>query len=79
MEIEYSKAALKAIERSNKRSLIRDKIAELAADPATLGPNVVRLEGRPEYRLRVQDWRIIFAISDDVLRVIEVGPRGSIY
>ncbi|MFO7538469.1 MAG: type II toxin-antitoxin system RelE/ParE family toxin [Chloroflexota bacterium] len=33
------------------------------------------------YRIRVGDWRIIYAIEDDRLLVliVTVGPRGSVY
>ncbi|MEP6786574.1 MAG: type II toxin-antitoxin system RelE/ParE family toxin [Sphingomonadales bacterium] len=79
MKVVYSKTAFKAIERSNKRALLREKIGELAADTSAQSANVIKLEGRPEFRLRVQDWRVIFTIEDDVLRIIDVGPRGSIY
>lgn len=84
MEIIYSRSALRALLRSDKRELIRQKIAELAADPEALGPNVIRpnvirLQGRPEFRLRVQNWRIIFRIEDRMLLIDDIGPRGSVY
>jgi mRNA interferase RelE/StbE len=79
VEVRFSKSALKALLRSDKRELIREKIEELAADPASLSANVKRLKARPEYRLRVQDWRIIFRMEDDVLWIDDVGPRASIY
>ncbi len=79
MEIRFSKSALKALLRSDKRELIREKIDELAAEPLALSVNVKNLKGRPERRLRVQDWRVIFRIEDDVLWIDEIGPRGSIY
>ncbi|MBX7237484.1 MAG: type II toxin-antitoxin system RelE/ParE family toxin [Caldilineales bacterium] len=33
------------------------------------------------YRLRVGDWRMIYAIEDDrlVVLVIEIAPRGGVY
>ena len=33
------------------------------------------------YRLRVGDWRLIYAIEDDqlVVLIIEVAPRGEAY
>jgi mRNA interferase RelE/StbE len=70
---------MRALLRSNKRALIRQKIDELAADPLSLSANVKRLHGRPEYRLRVQDWRIIFRIEDSILWVDDIAPRGSVY
>lgn len=79
MEVRYSKTAQKALLRSNKRMLIRQKIDELAADPSKLEANVVRLVGQPESRLRVQDWRVIFRIEGSVLWIDQIGPRGSIY
>lgn len=79
MEIHFSKTALRALLRSNKRMLIRQKIDELAADPLSLSANVKRLHGRSEYRLRVQDWRIIFRIEDSILWIDDVAPRGSVY
>ncbi|MFL6861559.1 MAG: type II toxin-antitoxin system RelE family toxin, partial [Allosphingosinicella sp.] len=63
----------------DKRALIRQRIGELAAEPLAPNANVRKLKGRPEFRLRVQDWRIIFRIEDDVLWIDDVGPRGSVY
>jgi mRNA interferase RelE/StbE len=79
VEIQFSKSALKALLRSDKRDLIREKIGELAADPEAVAANVRKLKGRPESRLRVQDWRIIFRIEEEVLWIDDIGPRGSIY
>ncbi|MFO1254364.1 MAG: addiction module toxin RelE [Sphingomonadaceae bacterium] len=79
MEVRYSKRALKALLRSNKRLLIERKINELAESGIVGNPNVTRLVGRDEYRLRVQDWRVIFCIDGSILAIEHVGPRGSIY
>ncbi|MDQ8756030.1 type II toxin-antitoxin system RelE/ParE family toxin [Sphingosinicella sp. LHD-64] len=79
MDIRFSKSAAKALVRSNKRTLIRQKIGELAADPGSMGANVKRLQGRVECRLRVQDWRVIFRIDNDVLWIDDIAPRGSVY
>ena len=79
MEIRFSKSAMKALVRSNKRELIRQKIGELADEPLSQSANVKRLQGRSEYRLRVQDWRIIFRVEGGVLWVDDIAPRGSAY
>jgi mRNA interferase RelE/StbE len=79
VNIRFSKSAMKALLRSDKRALLRQKIHELAEEPLSASANVKKLQGRPEYRLRVQDWRIIFRIEDDVLWIDDVEPRGSIY
>ncbi len=70
---------MRALIRSNKRQLIRQQIEELAAEPLSQSANVRRLQGRPEYRLRVQDWRIIFRIEGDMLWIDDIAPRGSAY
>jgi mRNA interferase RelE/StbE len=79
VEIRFSRSAARALLRSNKRVIIRQKIDELAMDPHALSANVIRLQGRPEYRLRVQDWRIIFRIEDSILWIDDIAPRGSAY
>lgn len=79
MKIGISKAASRALQRSNKRKLIAGKILELASEPDALAANVIKLQGRPGFRLRVQDWRIIFRIEDETLHIDEIEPRGSIY
>ena len=70
---------MRALLKSNKRLLIREKINELVAEPLSQKANVKRLQGRPEYRLRIQDWRIIFRIEEDILWVDDIAPRGSVY
>ncbi|MBP6031576.1 MAG: type II toxin-antitoxin system RelE/ParE family toxin [Sphingobium sp.] len=79
MQVCYSRSAMRALIRSNKRQLIRQQIEELAAEPLSQSANVRRLQGRPEYRLRVQDWRIIFRIEGDMLWIDDIAPRGSAY
>jgi mRNA interferase RelE/StbE len=79
VEVRFAKTALRAILRSNKSRLIREKIDLLANDPNSWSANVTRLQGRTEFRLRVQDWRIIFRIEDGILWIDDIGPRGSIY
>lgn len=79
MDIRFSRTAAKALLRCDKRDLVREKIAQLAAEPLALSANVKKLQGRPEYRLRVQDWRIIFRIEDNSLWIDDIAPRGAIY
>jgi mRNA interferase RelE/StbE len=79
VDVRFSRTAQRALLRSNKRVLIRQKIDELARDPLSLSTNIKKLQGRLEYRLRIQDWRIIFRIEDDVLWIDDVAPRGSAY
>jgi mRNA interferase RelE/StbE len=79
VEVRFSKSAMRALIRSDKRELIREKIEEMAADPLSQSANVKKLQGRPEYRLRVQDWRVIFRIDGGTLWIDDIGPRGSIY
>ncbi len=55
------------------------KIDELAADPAAQANNVSRLQGRPESRLRIGDFRVIFLQEGDDLIVVDIAPRGSVY
>lgn len=79
MRILISKAAGRSLRRSNKRLVLARKIEELASDPVSLAANIIKLHGRPEFRLRVQDWRIIYRIEGDTLHIDEIEPRGSIY
>ena len=79
LEIRYADEVLRTLRRLNKRDLIRRKIEELAANPESLRSNVTRLQGRPESRLRVQDWRVIFRIEDSILWIDQVLPRGAAY
>ena len=79
MEVRYSKQALKSLLRSNKRQLIERKINGLAESPFSANPNVRKLVGRDEYRLRVHDWRVIFCVDGSILAIEHIGPRGSVY
>lgn len=81
MLVAYRKSALRALLRmpASTAGLIRSKIEQYAADPASLANNVKRLQGRDGYRLRVGDYRVIFDQDGVVMDIVEIGPRGSIY
>ncbi len=77
----FSRSALKALKRMprNQSKLIRKKIDQLAADPASLAQNVAKLVGEPGERLRVGSWRVIFERHDDTLDIRNIRPRGGAY
>lgn len=58
---------------------IRAKIEQYAQDPASLANNIKKLRGREGLRLRIGDWRVIFNESREIIDVLVIGPRGSVY
>jgi mRNA interferase RelE/StbE len=79
VDIRFSKTAAKALLRCDKRDRIREKIAQLAAEPLALSANVKKRPGRPEARLREQDWRLLLRIDAGILWIDDIAPRGSVY
>lgn len=79
-QVSYSRAALRALRKMPKDSAerIMAKIDQYAADPKSQANNVKGLQGRDGIRLRVGDWRVIMRDAE-VLAVLEIGPRGSVY
>src|SRR3546814_21037125 len=77
VDIRFSRTAAKALLRCGKRALVREKIDQLSTEPLALSANVKKLQRRPEYRLRVQDWRIIFRLEGDILWIDDIPPRGA--
>ena len=78
--ISYSRSALKTLRKMPRDTAerIMGKVDQYAADPASQANNVKALQGRDGIRLRVGDWRVIMR-DGEVLAVLEIGPRGSIY
>ena len=64
---------------ANEAKRVRQKIEAYASNPASQVNNVVQLKGRDGFRLRVGDWRVIFDKQGNVMAILAIGPRGSIY
>lgn len=87
MKISISKDANRILSRMPRNIALRvaEKIGQYANDPASLGNNVGKLQGRDGYKLRVGDWRVIFDLVLDPsetpveMIVLDIGPRGGIY
>jgi mRNA interferase RelE/StbE len=79
--IELRPAAIRALKKIHPgdKERIQGAIALLGQDPRP--PKAIALSGRPAYRVRVGDYRIIYTIQDDVLLVVvvTVGHRRDVY
>lgn len=79
--IEVRPSALRALRKidPDARPRIEGAIALLAQDPRP--PASRPLRGRPGYRVRVGDYRILYTIDDDVLLIVVVtlGHRRDVY
>jgi len=79
----YGRDAVKALMRMprNVERLVRSKIEALARDPFAPNNNVKALKGRPGFRLRIGDWRVIYELDRGrlVVLVVDIGSRGGIY
>lgn len=58
---------------------VKQAIFDLAQDPRP--PGSKKLKGRPAWRIRQGDYRVIYEIQDRqlIIIVLEVGPRKDIY
>lgn len=79
--IELRPAAVRALKRLDPpiRARVQGAIALLAEDPRP--PAARALRGRPGLRVRVDDYRIIYTVTDEVLLVVvvTVGHRRDVY
>ncbi len=79
--IELRPAAARALRKLDPsvRHRVQGAIALLAQDPRP--PSARALRGRPGLRVRVDDYRIIYTVADDVLLVVvvTVGHRRDVY
>ena len=72
----------KAYEKLNKLEPITSKriikkVKELSQDPYS--KDIKRLKRETAFRLRVGDYRVIFEIYKDIIKVLKVGHRKNIY
>lgn len=64
----------------NLAARIVEKVEAYASAPDSLANNVVALEGSNGLlRLRVGDWRVVFANRESEIIVSAVAPRGGVY
>jgi mRNA interferase RelE/StbE len=79
--LELRPAAIRALRNLNPqiRRRVQGAIALLAQDPRP--PSARALKGRAGLRVRVDDYRIIYTVEDDVLLVVVVtlGHRRDFY
>jgi mRNA interferase RelE/StbE len=82
-KITYTTQAAKSLLKMprNTANLIREKLDQIANDPFASIPNAKKLQGRPGYRLRIGDWRVIYEINKDqvVIIVMKIAPRSEVY
>jgi mRNA interferase RelE/StbE len=82
-KIFFAKQAAKSLQKMPQKTaiLIWEKLARIASDPFAGHLNTTKLQGRPGYRLRVGDWRVIYEINNDelVILVLKIATRGEIY
>lgn len=81
-QISYSREAIKTLTKmpANTAKLIKSKIEQYSVNPASLANNVKALKGEQGInRLRVGDWRVVFSDDGQIIAIIKIAPRGSVY
>lgn len=81
-EVEFERSAKKELDRLDGpiRARVLRKVAALEDDPRL--PGATRLVGADDlWRIRIGDYRVIYAIEDDrlVVIVVRVAGRGKVY
>ena len=80
--VEFERSAKKEFDRLDGpiRAHVLRKVAALEDDPRP--PGVTRLVGADDlWRIKVGDYRVVYAIEDDrlVVIVVRVAGRGNVY
>jgi mRNA interferase RelE/StbE len=71
---------LQSLNRPDKNR-ITEKIMMLKRNPDDVRLDVKHLQGQDYYRLRIGDWRVIYARDDDIkiIAIVKIKPRGGAY
>ncbi len=79
LEIKRSAAKELAQLPSKDRGRVVARIQALAKDPRPVGAE--KLSGQERYRVRQGDYRILYEIEDQILRIIvvKIGHRRDVY
>lgn len=76
MDIKYSKQAYKYLKKLHKPKMEQIKTA---IEKIPEG-NIIKLKGNNDlYRLRVNDYRVIYTHDFKVIKVEKIGSRGDVY
>lgn len=82
-KIVFTKQATKTLQKIPGTILanIRQKLEQIAENPFLPHPNIIKLQNREGYRLRVGDWRVIYEVQQDkvVIIVLKIGLRKEVY
>ena len=75
---ESAASELKKLDRTVAKRIF-GKVSQLCENPYHF--DVTKMVGAPYFRLRVGDYRVIFDIQNDLLRilVLKVGHRKNVY
>ena len=80
--VQFEPAALKFLRKLRDEKLSQRIIREIETLQENPRPSgCTKLTGRPYWRIRVGDYRVLYRIQDEVLivTVIEIGHRREIY
>lgn len=75
---ESASKALKKLDRTVAKRIFQ-KVSQLSENPYHF--DVMKIAGEPYFRLRVGDYRVVFEIQNDILRILilKVDHRKNIY
>ena len=80
-QINFTRTAIRTLEKMSEPyySAIKEAIIQLAENPRPIGYK--KLKGVEAYRIRVNNYRVIYEIFDNVLtiEIIAIGHRKDIY
>jgi mRNA interferase RelE/StbE len=80
-EIVYTRSSLKELMRIGavERARVVAKLEQYAREPASLANQVKALKGSASFRLRVGDYRVIFAADGERIVILKAGHRRDVY
>lgn len=77
MKIQYSRQAVKFLSKQDITTKKRI-VAAINKLPAGYG-DIIKLQGKNGYRLRIGDFRIIFDKNGNILYIEKIENRGQVY
>ena len=75
----YAVKEIEKVPRKKDRQRIVRRIGELAQDPRP--PGCRKLSGEDRYRIRLGEYRVVYAVQDEDLtvHVVKIGHRRDVY